>query len=136
EQRGGRGREDEGHREVSPGESLMVSRKQSGIESGAPLFAALGDPTRLRLVARLCEGGPQSIVRLTEGMALTRQGVTKHLRVLAEAGLVRGTRQGRESLWKIEPGKIDVARRYLAVMSRRWDERLARLDRHVTRPRK
>ena len=112
----------------------MVSRKEAGIEGAAPLFAALGDPTRLRLVARLSQGGSQSIVRLTEGLDLTRQGVTKHLRVLADAGLVRGTRRGRESLWEIEPGQFDVARRYLNVMSRRWDERLARLEKHLARP--
>jgi len=86
-------------------------------------------------VARLCDGGPQSIVRLTEGMDLTRQGVTKHLRVLADAGLIRGTRRGRESLWKIESRQLDVARSYLGLMSRRWDERLARLEKHVTRSR-
>jgi DNA-binding transcriptional ArsR family regulator len=114
----------------------MVSRKGAAIGGAAPLFAALGDPTRLRLVARLCEGGPQSIVRLTEGMELTRQGVTKHLRVLGDAGLVRGTRRGRESLWTIEPKQIDVARSYLDLMSHRWDERLARLEKHVTKARK
>ena len=111
----------------------MVSRRRTAIQSAAPLFAALGDPTRLRLVARLCDGGPQSIARLTEGMELTRQGVTKHLRVLADAGLIQGARRGRESLWRIEPRQFDIARSYLGLMSRRWDERLARLEKHVTR---
>jgi len=111
----------------------MAGRRRAGIESTAPLFAALGDPMRLRLVARLCEGGPHSIVRLTEGTELTRQGVTKHLRVLADAGLIQGTWRGRERLWKIEPGRFDVARGYLELMSRRWDERLARLDQHVSK---
>src|SRR5436309_8381805 len=86
----------------------------------APLFAALGDGTRLRLVSRLCAGGPMSIARLTAGTHVTRQAVTKHLQVLADAGLVRGRRQGRQSLWELEPRQLEVARRYLDLMSQRW----------------
>jgi DNA-binding transcriptional ArsR family regulator len=97
----------------------------------APIFAALGDETRLRLVARLCAGGPQSIARLTAGSEVTRQAVTKHLLVLADAGLVRGVRQGRESRWALEPEQLEVARRYLELIARQWTERLAALERHL-----
>jgi DNA-binding transcriptional ArsR family regulator len=95
--------------------------------ANAPVFAALGDPTRLALVARLCSGGPLSIARLTEGAGVTRQAVTKHLQVLEGAGLVRGRRTGRESLWALEPRRLEAARRYLEVISRRWDDALERL---------
>ena len=65
----------------------------------APVFAALGDATRLRLVARLSDDGPLSIARLSDDAAVTRQAITKHLHALADAGLVRGTRRGRERIW-------------------------------------
>jgi DNA-binding transcriptional ArsR family regulator len=97
----------------------------------AKLFAALGDETRLRLVARLCTGGPQSIARLTDGSEVTRQAVTKHLLVLADAGLVRDVRQGRERHWALNPEQLEVARRYLDVMSERWAQRLEALERHL-----
>jgi len=95
--------------------------------TGAPIFAALGDETRLRIVAKLSSGGALSIVRLTEGEAMTRQAITKHLSVLADAGLVRGVRRGRERLWELERTPLDTARRYLDLVSRRWDGALARL---------
>jgi DNA-binding transcriptional ArsR family regulator len=95
--------------------------------SGAPIFAALGDETRLRIVAKLSDQGPLSIVRLTEGEAMTRQAITKHLSVLAEAGLVRDVRRGRERLWELEPSPLEVARRYLDLVSKRWDAALGRL---------
>ncbi len=98
-----------------------------GVGASARLFAALGDPTRLQMVARLSRGGPTSIARLAEGATVTRQAVTKHLRVLADAGLVRGRRRGRESVWELDPRRLDVARRYLAAVARRWDEALGRL---------
>jgi DNA-binding transcriptional ArsR family regulator len=97
----------------------------------APVFAALGDPTRLELVDRLGRGGSQSIARLTRGSALTRQAITKHLHVLERAGLVRGARRGRERRWELEPERLDVARRYLHRVSSRWDEALDRLKRLV-----
>jgi len=103
------------------------------LEGSAPLFAALGDPTRLRLVARLCAGGPQSIARLTEGSDVTRQAITKHLDVLAGAGLVRGTRRGRERFWQLEPDRLEESRRALDLISRRWDEALDRLKASVER---
>jgi DNA-binding transcriptional ArsR family regulator len=103
-------------------------------KDAAPLFAALGDATRLRLVIRLCDGGPQSIARLTTGSDFTRQAITKHLRVLEDAGVVRGVRLGRESRWEVEPARLDVARRYLDLMSKRWDERLSALAEHLEQP--
>lgn len=101
------------------------------VDRSAAIFDALGDKTRLELVARLSRGGPQSITRLTLGSKLTRQAITKHLRVLAGAHLVRGTRVGRESLWRLEPKPLDVAQRYLDLVSKRWDSALDRLQRFV-----
>ncbi|WP_374585427.1 ArsR/SmtB family transcription factor [Pseudoduganella sp.] len=100
-------------------------------ESLAPVFAALGDPTRLKLVAQLCEGGAFSITHLTERTEISRQGVTKHLGVLAEAGLVRDIRVGRERLWQLEPGRIDEARQSLEAIGRQWEQALGRLKRFV-----
>lgn len=97
------------------------------VKRTAPVFAALGDETRLRIVTRLCAGGPASITQLTEGAGVTRQAVTKHLRVLTEAGLVRGLREGRESSWELRPEKLAAARRSLELISKQWDDTLDRL---------
>ncbi len=102
-------------------------RRNAGLKGTAPVFAALGDETRLRLVARLCAAGPASIARLTAGSAVTRQAITKHLHVLAGAGLVKSRRRGRERLWQLEPEQLQEARRYLDAISRQWDEALGRL---------
>ncbi len=91
------------------------------------VFAALGDTTRLSLVRRLSNGAPLSIVNLTDGSALTRQAVTKHLRVLQDAGLVAMHRSGRESLYRLQPARIAGVRAYLDGISRHWDDALARL---------
>lgn len=99
----------------------------------APVFAALGDETRLRLVSRLSAGGPASIARLTAGSSVTRQAITKHLQVLAGAGLVRSRRRGRERLWELRPHQLDEARRSLDAISRQWDEALGRLKSFVER---
>ena len=104
------------------------------LAEAAPLFAALGDETRLDLVARLCSGGPMSITRLTEGAGVTRQAVTKHLHVLAGAGLARGTRVGRDRVWEIDARRIDDARRWLDHIESQWDEALARLKASLERP--
>ena len=93
----------------------------------APLFAALGDETRLRLVARLCNDGPQSIARLTAGSRVTRQAVAKHLRVMEHARLVRCTRRGRETVWQLDSQRLADARHYLDQISAHWDDALARL---------
>jgi DNA-binding transcriptional ArsR family regulator len=97
----------------------------------APIFAALGDEMRLRLVAILCAGGAMSITQLTLGTDITRQAITKHLDVLAAAGLVRDVRVGRERLWEFEPTQLDEARRSLEVIARQWDHALAKLKRAV-----
>lgn len=93
----------------------------------APVFAALGDETRIRLVARLGAEGPLSITRLTDGTGVTRQAVSKHLQVLAGAGLARSVPLGRERLWHLRPEPLDEARRSLDLISQRWDESLSRL---------
>jgi DNA-binding transcriptional ArsR family regulator len=97
----------------------------------APLFAALGDETRLSLVARLSNGRPHSISQLTEGSRLTRQAITKHLRVLEGVGIVHGFRTGRESLFEFNPEPIEEIRDYLALVSSQWDKTLARLKSFV-----
>jgi len=99
----------------------------------APVFAALGDETRLSLVAKLCEGSPQSIARLTEGSRLTRQAISKHLRVLQDAGIVESVRVGRESQYEFKPKPIDGVKSYLDDVSRQWDDALGRLKSFVER---
>jgi len=103
------------------------------LRTRASVFAALGDETRLAVLAKLCNGVPQSISRLTAGTDLSRQAVTKHLRVLANAGVVRNIRSGRESLFELEPQPIEQVRDYLDQVSRQWDDALARLKSHVER---
>lgn len=93
----------------------------------APLFAALGDPTRVQLVARLCALGPSSIATLVAGSDVTRQAITKHLHVLDEAGLVAGSRRGREQVWELKKGPLGEARSWLQRLENSWDERLSRL---------
>jgi DNA-binding transcriptional ArsR family regulator len=97
------------------------------LKGAAPLFAALGDPRRLALVVRLSSGDPRSITHLTSGSHVTRQAITKHLRVLAGAGLVHQTRRGRERLWRLDPARFDIAQKFLAHISTQWDHRLDRL---------
>ena len=97
----------------------------------AVLFAALGDKTRLSLIAKLGSGEPSSIARLTAGSRLTRQAITKHLRVLQRAGLVHSIRAGRESRFAFDPHPIEQTQDYLNAVSRRWDQTLARLKSFV-----
>ena len=99
----------------------------AALKRSAPIFAALGDTTRLRVVSRLSSEGPLSITQLTEGADVTRQAVTKHLNVLATAGLVRDFHQGREHVWELKTQQIEEARRALDVISRQWDAALERL---------
>lgn len=96
-------------------------------ETLAHVFAALGDPTRLKLVAVLCAGGAFSIAQLTASTEISRQGVTKHLQVLADAGVVRDVRLGRERLWQLEPAQIEEAKRTLEVIGREWEVALGKL---------
>jgi DNA-binding transcriptional ArsR family regulator len=93
----------------------------------APVFAALGDPTRLALIAKLSDGAPRSISALSADSAITRQAVTKHLHVLEEAGLVCGERVGRESRYVFRPERVKEAKAYLEAVSSQWDETLERL---------
>jgi DNA-binding transcriptional ArsR family regulator len=93
----------------------------------ADVFFALGDATRLRLVAILCAGGAFSITQLTAAGDVTRQAVTKHLHVLASAGIVRDLRAGRERLWQLDPTQIEEARRSLETIARQWDQALGKL---------
>ena len=106
-------------------------RHSAALKTRASLFAALGDETRLSVLTRLSRGEPQSISRLTAGTRLTRQAVTKHLRVLEGAGVVRSLKSGRESLFELEPQTLAYARDYLDEVSRQWDDALARLKAHV-----
>lgn len=105
-----------------------------GTRRRADLFAALGDPTRLSLLAGLAERGPASVSALSSGAGLTRQGISKHLRVLERVGLVQGARVGRESRYACTREGLDEARRYLDEVSARWDEALARLRLLVEEP--
>ena len=101
------------------------------VRDAAPLFAALGDETRLRLIVRLSSGGPGSITQLSAKSAVSRQAITKHLRVLSDAGLVRSTKRGREQVWDLEPKRLNDAHEYLDGISKQWDESLERLRKFV-----
>jgi DNA-binding transcriptional ArsR family regulator len=102
-----------------------------GLARAAPIFAALGDETRLALVVRLGSVGPHSIAQLAAESHLTRQAITKHLEVLGTAGLVSSERRGRERVWNFEAGELNEARSFLDDVSGKWDEALARLRKFV-----
>src|SRR4051812_41776870 len=113
-----------------------MSRKSSKTarrRTPAPVFAALGDETRLSLVMKLSDRQARSIAELSEGYRLTRQAITKHLRVLEGAGIVHSVRAGRESLFELDPGPIEELKTYLDSVSRLWDEALSRLKAFVER---
>ena len=107
------------------------SSRAVGPQSRAPVFAALGDKTRLLLVAKLCGGRPYSISQLTRGSRLTRQAITKHLRVLENVGIVHSVHAGRESLFKFDPQPIEGMKEYLDFVSEQWDQALSRLKSFV-----
>ncbi len=117
----------------------MSPKRSSGLAGAsqlrrhAPIFAALGDKTRLALLARLCERTPCSISQLAGGSPITRQAITKHLRVLESAGLVRGEMFGRECLFEFDPKPLVQVKGYLDLVSKQWDEALARLKAHLER---
>lgn len=104
-----------------------VTAKNRPLEGYAPVFAALGDEVRLKLIGALCMGGAMSITHLTSGMDISRQAVTKHLGVLAAAGWVRDVKVGRERLWEFEAARLEEARRSLEMIGRQWDHALAKL---------
>ncbi len=105
----------------------MSLRRPSSARAKAAVFAALGDETRLSLLARLCSGQRYSIAELTEGTKLTRQAVTKHLHVLERVRIVHGTREGRQSLFQFDPQPVIEIKEYLELVSKQWDQALARL---------
>jgi DNA-binding transcriptional ArsR family regulator len=113
--------------ETSPSMSNKSHSGSAALKTRASVFAALGDETRLSVLTRLANGRAQSISRLTAGTNLTRQAVTKHLRVLEDAGVIRCLRVGRESRFALAPKPIDDIRDYLERVSRQWDDALARL---------
>lgn len=115
-----------------------MSRKSNSLSAvrlrgQAHAFAALGDETRLALVVKLADGRPHSISRLTRGTRLTRQAVTKHLRVLESAGMVRSARAGRESRFEFNPQPIIGLKDYIDLVSGEWDQALSRLKALVER---
>jgi DNA-binding transcriptional ArsR family regulator len=97
----------------------------------AAIFAALGEPTRCRLVDRLGDGAPRSISTLARDVPMSRQALTKHLRVLEAAGLASAERDGRETLFRIDPAGLLVAEAWIGTVSRQWDAAIDRLKRHV-----
>jgi DNA-binding transcriptional ArsR family regulator len=99
----------------------------------APVFAALGDKTRLHLVTMLCAGGAMSIAQLTAGTAMTRQAVTKHLHVLSDVGLLRDVKMGRERRWEFEPRRMEMARGAMELIAQQWEQALDKLRRVVER---
>src|SRR4051812_30818931 len=109
----------------------MSRNATSAAAKTAPIFAALGDPTRLRVLTQLSTTGPLSIAALTAGADVTRQAITKHLNTLADADLVRARRQGRECIWELHPQSLQSAHRYLNRISQQWDSALQRLKAFV-----
>jgi DNA-binding transcriptional ArsR family regulator len=109
----------------------MSTKRPYSARAKAAVFAALGDETRLSLLARLCDGQRYSIAELTEGTKLTRQAVTKHLRVLERVRIVHGTHEGRESLFQFDPQPLIEMKEYLERVSKQWDSALARLKSFV-----
>jgi DNA-binding transcriptional ArsR family regulator len=105
----------------------MSSRRPSTVRDKAAVFAALGDETRLSLLARLSDGQRYSIAELTEGTRLSRQAVTKHLRVLERVRIVHRRREGRESLFTFDPHPVIEMKEYLELVSKQWDLALGRL---------
>lgn len=97
------------------------------LEASAPVFAALGDARRMVLISRLSRKGPLSVTHLTEGTTITRQAVTKHLRVLEAAGLARSEKSGRETVWALDQRPLAKAREHLDLIARQWDEAIDRL---------
>lgn len=101
------------------------------VTEAAPLFAALGDETRLGLLGRLSVDGPLSITRLSEGTGVTRQAITRHLHALGDAGLVRDARRGRERVWELDLKRLEKAKRWLDQIAAQWDDAADRLKTFV-----
>jgi DNA-binding transcriptional ArsR family regulator len=103
----------------------------SADEAKAPLFDALGDPNRLRIITRLCDGGPSSTTEVTQVVAVSRQAATKHLMLMEAVGLVSSERKGRERIWRVQPRPLSEASDYLTALSLRWDRAIDRLRAYV-----
>lgn len=113
---------------------MVVPRTQPGVTGHVDaVFDALGDPTRRRLFDVVAAAGPITATELAGDLPVTRQAVSKHLRVLADAGLVAASRSGRENRYEVVPAALDDARTWLDTVGRRWDDRLAALQRHLER---
>lgn len=110
---------------------MSSSKLKRRLQQAAPVFAALGDDVRLYLVARLSQGGPLSIARLSEGVRVTRQAVTKHLHVLEDAGVIAGARRGREQHWEMRPQALAEARQALDAIAMQWEDAMERLKNFV-----
>ena len=111
--------------------SRLNAVPRAEIRDAALLFTALADETRLQLVMRLAAGGPGSISHLSTNAKVSRQAISKHLVVLADAGLVRSARRGREHVWDLAPDRLSDAHEYLERISRMWDQALGRLKAFV-----
>lgn len=114
-----------------PRNRVTGKRRDLTTTFAASTFAALGDETRLSLVSKLAGGEPRSISQLAEGAAITRQAVTKHLRVLENVGIVRSLKAGRENLFELDPDPIEDLQAYLNLVSQQWDQALVRLKNFV-----
>lgn len=110
---------------------MPAGQLKSHAARSAPIFAALGDPTRLDLIARLCSNGPASISNLASGSEISRQAITKHLHVLTRVGLIRSAREGRERVYEFDSRQLKQAMEHLEMISREWDNALNRLKRFV-----
>ena len=110
---------------------LRTGTSAAGVHEAAPLFAALGDPVRLSLLSRLSGDGPLATCELQRNTGVSRQGITKHLQVLEQAGLVSSSRVGRDRQWRMQPQPLAAVRGCLEEISRQWDLRLARLKAFV-----
>src|SRR5713226_9135459 len=116
-----------GRSSTSRGMSSKRSAVALQLPDAVPLFAALGDATRLRLLGRLSAGGPLSITRLSEGTGVTRQAITRHIHALGDVGLVRHARRGRERVWDLDRKRLEIAQRYLDHIAAQWDDAAERL---------
>jgi DNA-binding transcriptional ArsR family regulator len=101
------------------------------LSEAVPVFAALGDATRLSLLRRLSVDGPLSITRLSEGTGVTRQAITRHLYALGDAGLVHNARRGRERVWELDLKRLEKAKRCLDQIAAQWDAAADRLKAFV-----
>ena len=110
-----------------------MSSAEARAPEAASVFAALGDRTRLKLLMTLSEGQTRSIASLAVDAGITRQALTKHLRVLENAGLVTRRREGRESRYAFRPETIGDARAFLESISAQWDQAIGGLRAHLER---